>query len=309
MRKQSIQLGNGYFTGTLHNNAANRAKQGAGFNPLSHVAFREQNIFRDDAVGLNFEHVMNGAVKDAGICMFTPRLDTCSILRHGDFSASIVHDAQESSWNIDSEMRYAFSGENCIDLIFKVTPREDRFPLGYIAFMWASYMNSAIDRRIHFWGRDGQQERWVTFGEETAEDFERGTIACSGVRDLAYENGTKTLNIIEHPDKKFVLPFYYGLVNGSGREDSQDDPMVYIMMFDQRESIRFAMWNFIENAQGVPDTHCPAWDWQYVIRNPQIDQEYGYRARVIYKPFAGRADVKTEYENWVAGMDSEWRAA
>ena len=170
-------------------------------------------------------------------------------------------------------------------------------------------MNSAIGGQIHFLGCDGQQERRVTFGEETAEDFETGTIACSGVNNLPYENSTKTLNIIEHPDKKFVLPFYYGLVNGSGRDDSQDDPMVYIMMFDQRDSIRFAMWNFIDSAQGFPDTHCPAWDWQYVIRKPQIDKEYGYRARVIYKPFARRADVKTEYENWVAGMDRESKAA
>jgi hypothetical protein len=65
VRKQSIQLCSGYFVGTLDNNAANRAKQGAGFNPLSQVSFREQNLFRNDAVGLNFEHIMNGAAKDA----------------------------------------------------------------------------------------------------------------------------------------------------------------------------------------------------------------------------------------------------
>ncbi len=79
-------------------------------------------------------------------------------------------------------------------------------------------------------------------------------------------------------------------------------------MFDQRESIRFAMWNFIKNTQGVLDTHCPAWDWQYAIRKPQINKEYGYRARVIYKPFAGKDVVKTEYENWVSVIDSESRA-
>ena len=76
-------------------------------------------------------------------------------------------------------------------------------------------------------------------------------------------------------------------------------------MFDQRESILFAMLNFTENAEGIPDTHSPAWDWQYVIRKPQIDKEYGYRARAIYKAFAGRDNVKAKYENWINVIDSE----
>ena len=202
-------------------------------------------------------------------------------------------------------MSYTFSGEHYIDLVFKVNPREDRFPLGYVAFMWASYMNRAIDRRIHFWGYDGDEEGWVTFGESTDNGFETGTIACCGISHLPYEEGAKTLNIIEHPNKKFILPFYYGLMHGSGRDDRQDNTMVYIMMFDQRESIRFAMWNFIKNTRGVPDTHCPAWDWQYVIRKPQINEEYSYCARVIYKSFAGRDDVKAEYESWVSGLNSQ----
>ena len=305
MCNQSSQLSNGHFSGTLHNNEANRERGGSGFNPLSHIYCPEQNLFHDDAVGLNFEHAMNGTAKDADICMFTPRLDHCSILRHTDSSACIVHNARDSSWNMDSKMSYTFSGEHYVDLVFKVTPREDRFPLGYVAFMWASYMNRAVDRRIHFWGYDGNKEGWATFGENIEDGFETGTIAYRDLDPLPYEAGTKTLNIIEHPTKKFVLPFYYGLTHGSECDDSHDITMVYVMIFDQKESIRFAMWNFIKNAEGVPDTHSPAWDWQYAIRKPQIDKEYGYRARVIYKAFAGRDDVKAEYENWINVIDNE----
>ena len=71
MCNQSIQLSNRHFLGGLHDNEANRKRQGSGFNPLSHISCPDQNIFYDDAVGLNFEHVMNGAAKDADICMFT----------------------------------------------------------------------------------------------------------------------------------------------------------------------------------------------------------------------------------------------
>ena len=80
--------------------------------------------------------------------------------------------------------------------------------------------------------------------------------------------------------------------------DTGDDAMVYIMMFDQREPIRFAMWNFFRTADGQADPHSPAWDWQYVIRNPEIGKTYGYRARVVFKPFVSAEDVKKTYLDW-----------
>ena len=55
----------------------------------------------------------------------------------------------------------------------------------------------------------------------------------------------------------------------------------------------------------MPDTHSPAWDWQFVIREPEIDKEYGYRARVVYKPFSGRKEVREEYVNWRAKINVE----
>jgi hypothetical protein len=295
---RSIQIGNGYFQGTLHDNRANQKRQGAGFNPLTYYLYPRQNIFRDDAVGLNFEHIMNGSAADAAISMFTPRKDNCTVEKINDSSAVIVHKAKDSSWHVESEMTYTLTGENCIDLQFRVILSENKFLLGYIAFMWASYMNCTVDRRLHFRGKDGTEEGWLAFGEDTEKGFETGTIAYSESAALPYEAGAKVLNIIENPQKKFTLPFYYGLVHGSGLEQSVQDTMVYIVMFDQTDPIRFAMWNFFTDADGRPDTHSPAWDWQYIIRNPQIDQKYGYRARIIYKPYRGRDDIKIEYEKW-----------
>ena len=51
--------------------------------------------------------------------------------------------------------------------------------------------------------------------------------------------------------------------------------------------------------RGQPETHSPAWDWQYVIRNPKAKQRYGYRARVVVKPFNGEEQVWEEYRRWV----------
>ena len=127
---QAIPISNGTFSGVLHNNESNRKRQGAGFNPLKHHLYPEQNIFGDGGVGLNFEHIMNGAAADADICMFTPRKDICSVVRHSDSSASVIHKAEHSTWNMDSEMKYTFSGEHYIDMKFRVTCREIDFHWG-----------------------------------------------------------------------------------------------------------------------------------------------------------------------------------
>jgi hypothetical protein len=163
-------------------------------------------------------------------------------------------------------------------------------------------MNRTRERKYHFWGHDGEKEGWISFGDDTDGGFETGTVSFLGVPDLPYEEGSQTLNILEHPSKKFVLPFYYGLVDGVGDLETTNDTMAYIMMFDQKDPIRFALWNFIRNSSGNADPHSPAWDWQYVIRDPEIGRKYGYRARMLYKPFVNAEDVRKEYEEWAEGL-------
>ena len=164
--------------------------------------------------------------------------------------------------------------------------------------MWASYMNRTLDRKIHFWGKEGGRTGWVEFGEGKGKDFEVGTVSHAAVANLPSEKGAKTLNLIEHPGKKFITPFYYGLVDGDHDLKTTNDRLLYLVLFDQTEPIRFAMWNFIKNKAGNPDTHSPAWDWQYVIRDPKVGKSYGYRARVVVKPFKGTEQIWEEYRIW-----------
>jgi hypothetical protein len=299
----SVHISGGNFAGTIVEDVPGDEILGAGFKPLNHTLFPHQNLYRDHAVGLNFEHIMNGVAEDRAINKFTPRLDPRSVRRDSDREAAIVHAAMDSTWGVESEMRYVFSGGDHIDMTFTMRLHEDRYPLGYAAFMWASYMNRTRERRIHFHGQTDGEEGWTQFGDDTPGGFETGTVSAVGVPDLPFEEGSDTLNILENPRKKFIQPFYYGLVDGDGQLDTTDDAMVYIMMFDQVEPIRFAMWNFIQDENGHPDPHSPAWDWQYVIHNPIIGADYGYRARVVYKPFTDRDDVVEEYEQWYKGCE------
>ena len=129
----TIGLSGGSFRGLLLDNEANAGRQGSGFNPLSHLSHPDHNLFRDDAVGLNFEHVMNGAAADAQRSMFTPRKDLCLLLSHAPGEASVRHPAADSSWRIESEMRYRL-GPDCVDMEFSARLTDERCaPFGYVA--------------------------------------------------------------------------------------------------------------------------------------------------------------------------------
>ena len=297
-------LSNGVLTGYLLDNRANAGRAGSGFNPLYHASFPEQNLFSDALVGLNFEHIFNGMAADKDISSFTPRKDPCRAHGIGPSLAKLTWPAEGSAWNMDCEMTYALAPEGAVDMTFQATPREEPFGLGYAAMMWASYMNHARGRTIHFYGMNNGEEGWITFGEDTADGFETGTIRHDGVEPLPYEQDAKTLNIIEHPTKTFLLPFYYGLVDGDGDPGTTEDTMAYIMMFDQCEAIRFAMWNFNTTIAGEPDPHGPAWDWQFVIRDPEPSRTYQYRARMAYVPFEGPDAVKERYLAWRESLES-----
>ena len=44
-------------------------------------------------------------------------------------------------------------------------------------------------------------------------------------------------------------------------------------------------------------------DPQYFVHEYVVGETYGFRARVAYKPFAGRADVLEEVAQWRAELD------
>jgi hypothetical protein len=296
--QREIHLAGGDLTCCLLDNIANAGR--SGLNPLFHSSYPEKAIFRTEFVGLNFEHIFNGAAANRSLCMFTPRKDACGLVPLSPNSASLRWPADLSAWKIGCEMTYSLGDPSVVDMTFSATPTVDLFPLGYVAFMWASYMNRTRERRIHFRGRDGDREAWISFGDDIEGGFETGAVSFVGVPALPCEEGAQTLNVLEHPTKEFLKPFYYGLIDGDNDLQTADDTLAYIMMFDQSESIRFALWNFIKDEGGNSDAHSPAWDWQFVVRNPQVGRTYGYRARLVIKAFEGPEDVEREYEAWRA---------
>ena len=53
---------------------------------------------------------------------------------------------------------------------------------------------------------------------------------------------------------------------------------------------------------GPPSATETAWDWQFIIPEYEVAQEYGYRARVVYRERCPRDEVLEEYKNWRATL-------
>jgi hypothetical protein len=200
-------------------------------------------------------------------------------------------------------MTYRFAGDAAVEMEFRVRMQEDRFPLGYVGFMWASYMQGARDRCIHFYGTDGERSGLMTFGKAGPDGiFEMGQVPPVGASQLPCESGKIALNVLFKTALRFEHPFYFGLLDGDGDPATTDDPMAYVMMFDQAKPIRLAFWNFTRDAAGREDARRPAWDWVYMIEKPRLNRWYGYRARMEYFPYRGPEDVLRRYRAWRSGL-------
>jgi hypothetical protein len=175
--------------------------------------------------------------------------------------------------------------------------------------MWANYMQGVRAPTIQFWGMRDFTEINSGLGNGTvgwvylngvrggkSSDSGEGIVHYLGTPALPVEPGVVNLNYLDYSSIPFLLPFFFGIVDGDGNLSTKQDNMVYVMMFDQAEPVRFIMWDFSKG-----DGH-PVWDWQYVLRKPQSAQTYGYRARVVYKPYVGPDDVAAEYVKWIKSL-------
>ena len=70
--------------------------------------------------------------------------------------------------------------------------------------------------------------------------------------------------------------------------------MVLAYLFDSSESevIRFS-----QSPTGGGKTN-PAWDFQFIIPQPEQGKEYSFSVRIVYKPFINQEDLLKEWQSW-----------
>ncbi|HEX3724942.1 MAG TPA: hypothetical protein VHV08_01815 [Pirellulales bacterium] len=250
------------------------------------------------SAGLNFEHIIVGHASPHN--RFTPRSDKYVLERAvGLPTVRLVRHERDDPWRISSTLTYTLVEPHAIDLDFRCRAHDPRLfePRGYAVLFFANYMNDMSRVALNFLGheREGGPQRWIAAdAPQTHPDYNGGgTYRAAAAPALEYDpDHDFKLNLWSYDQPRFTQPFYYGLAaNG----------MTLLMMFDraysERDEIRFSLFKF-----KIPRFPRPALDWQYVIHHVRTGEDYGFRARAVWKRFVSSEDCRQEYERWVANL-------
>lgn len=245
------------------------------------------NLFWPRVAGLNFEHIYDGEKwYEPAASLFEPRSSPMELTRlAGD--TVLLHQPPTALHKLESWTRFSLAAPHYVDMDFRCIPRAATFDRGYIGLFWACYIDTHLSREYYFIGRkDGEtNNRWLAF--LSPEHREASTLRHVDDRfDPTFAEKFPPMLYTSFSPYRYAYPFYYG----------RRGEMVVILMFDQPGPIRFS---HSPSSGGLvtPDSN-PAWDFQYLIQDYQVGQEYGFRARMIYKPFVSEQDIIAEYERW-----------
>ena len=159
---------------------------------------------------------------------------------------------------------------------------------------WCSYMNSPLDSSIHFI----EEEHWtcltpLVHGEgatvlptglddDRRHDWERRT----GAERFAQQRGFPE----SFSGKSFDYPFYYGQLHG----------LVYLLMADVHSDFRFFISPSGGGYSAIPGRTSPAWDFEWLIWNPEPGQTRTLNLRLALFPPCKSALPQQVWAEWTA---------
>ena len=245
------------------------------------------NIFRPRVAGLNFEHIFDGAKWwEPAEALFEPRDCPMNIKRLSERSAEL-HQPPTKLHKLESWTTFTVAEPHYIDMEFTCIPRAATFELGYIGLFWASYINTKVDKGYYFIGRKtvNDQKQWIEINSP-AHNIESSVRFELDERDPSFVEEYPLRLFNNYLDYRYSYPFYYG----------RRGKMAWLLMFDEAGPVRFSH-SPTSGAPVGPGTE-PAWDFHYLFYNYKVGEKYGFKARLVYKPFVSREDIIAEYEKW-----------
>ncbi len=268
-------------------NNASMGEHREGYNGVFNLTsiHQAETLFVPAYAGLNLEHYFDGsdAGKDRKI-LFEPRVSPMEFRKIDDRTA-MLHQPPTPYWNVESTTSFQLKDPYYIDVTFKCVPRKKRFQGGAMGVFWASYINEPSDKSIYFLRRGATLDHplWQQFCTQyhdrdstvkhEADPFE-WTFVPTAPKSLFSNISAVT----------YAEPFYFG----------RRENMVWIVLFEKSEGIRFAHSPSGGGHNRAGDDTCPAWDFQFIVPDYQVGKEYTMEYRVAYKPWVDRADVLNE---------------
>jgi hypothetical protein len=281
MKTVTIETGN--LKAVLIDNTALPPNHRSGYNGIAELYHSDQDstLFVPAYAGFNLEHIFNG---DSLIQFFEPRVNTMTLYKKSETEV-LLYQKKTTISGTESLTEFKLVAPYYIDIIFRCIFHDKQYlKHDYAGFFWASYINKPPSRTIYFPGViEGQSvDNWISSFSET-HGFKSTHRAVNDKYDFYFVKDFKASLVNSYSDYRFSLPFYFGRFHN----------MVLAYFFKSSEVIRLT-----QSPTGGGSTN-PAWDFQYLIPDPESEKEYSFKARIVYKPFVSNEDIRKEYENWI----------
>jgi hypothetical protein len=276
----------GDITAIIGDNSADGDHR-AGYNGVWSLTHKHEpsNLFVPTVAGLNFEHIFDCDKRDADNSrkiFFEPRYAPMTFKKLSDTAAELVQ-PPTPTFHLESRTRFQLVAPHYVDMEFRCTPTQHVFAHGYIGLFWASYINAPDDKSMYFLtGKLWQQLCSAAHNNQSTvrhKDDSLDLKFSEGLGDALFKN----LSVL-----RFERPFFYG--------NYRD--MVFIVMFEKVEGIRFTHSPSGGGVNTEKQTTNPAWDFQFILPKYDVKAEYGFKARAVYRPKCSRAEILKEYEQW-----------
>lgn len=279
----AIELHGGDLTVTFVDNSALAPEHRAGYNGIARLvhAMEPEPIFVPTYAGFNLEHIFSG---DSLPDLFEPRHAPMELRQLSDRAVEL-HQPPTPISHVESWTRFELVPPHAIDVTFRCRLRDlTFFRHGYAGMFWASYIHKPEDKRIWFWGvsQDDPSPRWIAAYSE-AHGVASTHLSAKDSLKLYFAPAFQATLASHFSNYRYLLPFFFGRFHR----------MVLVYVFDDDRRIRFS-----QSPTGGGPTN-PAWDFQFIIPNPRTKTDYGFRARLIYKPFVSEEDVRAEAMSWL----------
>jgi hypothetical protein len=262
----------------------------AGYNGLWSLTHKKEptNLFVPTVAGLNLEHIFDGETLDPKgetKIFFEPRNAAMEFKKVSATEAEL-HQPPTPTFFLESWTTFKLVEPHYVDFAFRCRPTQHVFKRGYIGLFWASYINAPEDKSMYLRGKT----MWLQHCTP-AHDVLSTVLHDKDGFDLTFAREHRNCLYMNLSPLKYDLPFFYG----------QFRDMTMMVMFDRTEGIRLTHSPSGGGFNAMQQTTNPAWDFQFIIPKYEVNEDYGFKGRLVYRPKCSREEVIKEYESWKKG--------
>ena len=256
----------------------------AGYSGLAYLGHqqRTENLFVPSYAGLNFEHIHDGTKQDRKV-LFEPR-NAPMQLRLVDEQTVELYQAPSPHYGLESCLRYHMFEDGVLEMTLECIPRKRAYTHGYIGLFWASYIHQPESLDIHFRGisveAGGQSSELKKPAWIRASSPGHGLLAThlnvADMRTFKHDQDFPLSLVLNRSRFRYAQPWYYGVSH----------QMAWVQMFRPQDHIRLT-----QSPSGGGKGN-PAWDFQYLIPDYQVDKRYQMVMRGLYVPFESKEQIE-----------------